>query len=407
MHLTPDAGWLNDPHGLYYLDGVYHVFFQYVPDSLEWRADLHWGHATSADLLHWKAEPIALSPGDGDDGCWSGCAVIGYDGRPTLFYTAAGGADHQLARIRSARLSDSGDWVKGRVVADAQRPSTRLFRDPMVFRDGDRWRMVVGSGTRDGIAEIDTFLSDDLESWSYDGVLAARDSRAQDPWTGSGWECPQVMRAAGDGGDVLIVSIWDDHAAHDVAATTGTFADGRFSPDQWRLLTAGQRHFAASSFTDAEGRPCVIFWIRGITDPERWSGALSVPYVVTTDGDEIGIVPHPHLERARLDGDGRPCTAIDVEWSVAPGRRLALVDTDGRELASLEASEGRVVVEVPGGPAPVDVAHGSPVLRVIADAQVLEVVADGGLVGLPLAAAPAGMLPRTDDDATVTWWHIN
>lgn len=406
VHLTPDAGWLNDPHGIYYQDGLYHLFFQHVPDSVEWRTDIRWGHATSADLLHWKSEPVALEPGDGDDGCWSGCSAIGDDGKPVLFYTAAQGDDHQVAPIRIAQLSDTGTWVKGPVVARAQRPSTRLFRDPMVLREGDRWRMIVGSGSNDGTAEVDTFVSDDLVRWTYDGVLASRSTKSQHPWTGTGWECPQLVHAAGDGGAVLIVSIWDDHAPHDVAAATGSYVDGRFTPDHWQLLSAGQSHFAASAFTDADDRPCVIFWIRGITDVGRWSGALSIPYVVTTDLDAIRLVPHPVVRGARVDPEGRAGEAIDIEWSPAPGRRLALVDADGREHAWIEAADGRLTVDVPGEPAPVHVSHTSPTLRVIVDAQVLEVVADGGLVGLPLPTHD-GLIPSTDDDATVAWWHLN
>ena len=98
VHLTPEAGWLNDPHGLHFLDGVYHLFFQHVPDSTDWRRDIHWGHATSTDLLHWESRPIALPPGDGDEGCWSGCAIIDDDGRPVLFYTSVGEPDPDLGR---------------------------------------------------------------------------------------------------------------------------------------------------------------------------------------------------------------------------------------------------------------------------------------------------------------------
>ena len=68
---------------------------------------------------------------------------------------------------------------------------------------------------------------------------------------------------------MLVVSIWDDHKPHDVAAATGTYDDGRFVVRHWRLLSAGAGHFAASAFTDVEGRSCLIFWIRGITDPGR------------------------------------------------------------------------------------------------------------------------------------------
>lgn len=409
IHLTPQAGWMNDPHGMYLLDGTYHLFFQHVPDSVDWRTDIHWGHATSTDLLHWEWEPVALAPDDDDDGCWSGTAVIGRDGRPVLFYTSVAQPDHQLGRIRRADLDASGEaWVAGDVVAEVVDPATRVFRDPMVFRDGDGWRMVVGAGTGTGTACAEVFRSADLTTWEYDGVLASRNASVQHPWTGTAWECPQVVRdAGGDGGDVLVVSIWDDHAPHDVAAATGTYTDGRFAAHRWRLLSAGAGHFAASTFVDHDDRPCLIFWIRGIADPGRWSGALSVPYVVDTQGDDVRLSPHPAVAEARVADDGRPHTALDVEWRPGAGGRLALVGADGVEVAVIEAAGGRITVTVPGAAEPVEVAHSSSVLRLLADAQVLEVVADGGLVGLPLPPSPDGLVARADTPDTVTCWHLS
>lgn len=412
VHLTPVAGWLNDPHGLYHLDGVYHLFFQHVPDSIEWRADIRWGHATSTDLIHWSPAPDALLPGDGDEGCWSGCAVIDDDGLPVLFYTAVGGPDLQLARIRVARPEATGEgWSKGEVVAESSEPNTRVFRDPMVFRDGDLWRMVVGSGSTDGTAGAQVFSSPDLVSWQYDGLLASRNTRAQDPWTGSAWECPQVLRgvdgANGTDSDVLVISIWDEHAPHDMAVTRGRYADGRFEPGSWRLMTAGQGTFAGSAFTDAEGRSCLIFWIRSVADPGRWSGALSVPYVVSLDGDHVRLAPHPALAGCRVAAEGRPGSALDIEWTSGGRGQLTLVGADGRARAVLEAAHGRLRITVAGGAAPVEVAHEGSTLRLIADAQVLEVVADGGLVGLPLTDVDGGLEPRSDVPDSLAWWHLN
>lgn len=80
VHLAPPAGWINDPLGLTYRDGVYHAFVQLNPHGCAWAPECHWGHATSPDLLTWTQQPVALSPGDGDTGCWSGCVVTDADG---------------------------------------------------------------------------------------------------------------------------------------------------------------------------------------------------------------------------------------------------------------------------------------------------------------------------------------
>jgi beta-fructofuranosidase len=414
VHFTPPAGWMNDPHGIYWLDGVYHLYFQHVPDAVEWQTGISWGHATSKDLVHWRPAAAVLVPGEGDEGIWSGSAVIDDDGRPVLFYTSAGGEDVDLGRVRSARLSQAGDhWVKGPVVVEAVDTATRVFRDPTVFRDGDHWSMVVGSGRSDGTACAEVFSSSDLESWTPVGILASRSTRSQHPWTGAAWECPQVISGDSDAPDVLVVSIWDDHKPHDVAAATGTYADGRFVVRHWRLLSAGAGHFAASAFIDVEGRSCLIFWIRGITDPGRWAGALSLPYVVTAEGDDVRLEPHPAVAAARLPPDaGRDAghvgsgLAIDVEWRPRQEDRLELVTREGEVQASVHVEGWTVTVAVRDA-ASVTVSHHSECLRIIADAQVLEVVADGGLVGLPLPASEAGLLPRTDDPGRVAWWHLS
>lgn len=408
LHLTPDHGWLNDPHGVFYLDGRYHLFFQHVPDSLEWSQDIRWGHATSIDLLHWRSEPDAILPGDGDEGCWSGCAVIDDDGGPVLFYTSVAAPDWEHGRVRSARLDPvSGDWVKGPVVAASMDPASRLFRDPMIFADGDRWRMVVGSGTVDETAGAQTFTSADLHTWEYDGWFAQRHTVAQSPWTGSGWECPQVLvDVAGAGGDVLVVSIWDGSGPCDVAAATGSVVDGRFVATTWRTLAVGLGHFAATAFTDAEGRDCLIFWIREISDPGRWTGALSVPYVVSSDAGGVRLAPHPNIAAARRPADGAPGAAIDVEWRPSPGSVLTLAGADGRPRAVIEASTLGLRVTAGRDALSVDVAHEGPTLRVIADAQVLEVVADGGLVGLALDDPEGGFVASADVPDSLRWWHL-
>jgi sucrose-6-phosphate hydrolase SacC (GH32 family) len=72
LHFTPERGWLNDPHGIIWAGGEYHLFYQHVPTGTEWAAAVHWGHAVAPDLLRWRRLPIALSPGPDEEGCWTG-----------------------------------------------------------------------------------------------------------------------------------------------------------------------------------------------------------------------------------------------------------------------------------------------------------------------------------------------
>src|SRR3954471_487360 len=106
LHFTAGAGWINDPHGLTYRDGTYHLFFQHLPTASAWAPDCHWGHATSPDLLRWTEQPVALRPGDGDDGCWSGSVVAPGDGDAALFYTSVRAPNLELGRVRRARPAD-------------------------------------------------------------------------------------------------------------------------------------------------------------------------------------------------------------------------------------------------------------------------------------------------------------
>lgn len=286
-HFTPRRGWINDPYGLTWHAGRYHLFFQQVPEQTGWSLAQHWGHAVSDDLLHWtELEPV-LSPGDGDEGVWSGSVAGGY-----AFYTSvrAGGADVGTVRMAHPRDDEWATWDKGSTVVVA--PSgldLAHFRDPSVARDGAQWRMVVGAGAEGGSAMALSWVSEDLFTWVYDGVLAARSSSATEPRTGAVWECPQLLRVGEDW--VLVVSVWADGEGHYEAAAVGALADGRFHPRAWHRLTYGAP-YAGSAFVDRDGRPCLVHWLRGVRG-DGWAGAHSVAHVVAVDGDRAVVRPHP------------------------------------------------------------------------------------------------------------------
>src|SRR5580765_7745531 len=224
IHLTPDRGWLNDPHGVIHRNGVYHVFYQVNPDSTEWITGIQWGHATSADLVTWTNHPPVLAPGDGDEGIWTGCAVDGPDGTPVIFYSSARGPDVHLAHIRPAFPDDSDllSWHKGSIVAQAPvQDGVVVFRDAVIRPEDGRWRMFVGAGLAGGRPALASFLSDDLQDWHYTGLAAV--GQPHDPWTGDAWECPQLI-TMGDR-TILLVSVWKDNETHHVAAGVGTFRD--------------------------------------------------------------------------------------------------------------------------------------------------------------------------------------
>ena len=200
-HFLAPSNWMNDPNGAIFWKGKYHLFYQYNPNSPSW-GTIHWGHAASSDLVHWEDFPIALSPSkEGPDkhGCWSGC-VVDDQGVPTALYTAPGPQTVCLA-------TGDGDltrWTKREVpVISLPPPGLDLtgfpsitgdasagFRDPFVWREGERWLLLIGSGIRGKGGTALLYESEDLRHWHYRQpfltAMVGTDCQM--------WECPILLR---------------------------------------------------------------------------------------------------------------------------------------------------------------------------------------------------------------------
>src|SRR3954452_5273770 len=141
FHFTADTGWINDPHGITVKDGQYHLFYQYVPDSMVWGPNCHWGHAAGRNLFELTRRPIALAPGDGDDGIWTGSLVVDEVGGRRILYTATSAPDFGIGgrRVATPERDDGAVWAKGAVVATAPPDHDLIaYRDPFVFRDREQ-----------------------------------------------------------------------------------------------------------------------------------------------------------------------------------------------------------------------------------------------------------------------------
>ncbi len=386
LHFTARSGWINDPHGITARDGGYDVFFQYVPDSTAWAPHCHWGHARGADLLSLLEWDAAIAPGDGDDGIWTGCLVTD-DGDARAFYTAITTPDFGIGRIRVARPTDAtwDRWDKGDVVVAAPEDMDLIaYRDPFIAREGDGWRMFVGAAGADGTAMALTYTSADLDTWVYDGVALSRSITETEPvWMGALWECPQIFEI--DGVAVMISSVWDQDVLHHVGYAVGSFDAGRFTPRRWGRLTWGDSLYAPSLFRDSEGRACLTFWLRGIAG-EDWTGAHSVPYLLSVVDDAVVATPHPDVDAHRrgqvLDGH-LPALTADVQWPGSHG--VVEVSSGGKAVATLSRKGTDLIVSIDGVDASVPVA--GPV-RVVIDGPVLEVASTAGVYAA--AVAPAG-----------------
>jgi beta-fructofuranosidase len=303
-HVAPETGWINDPNGPIEWDGRYHLFFQRNPLAATWSPRVHWGHAVSEDLCDWTPLPDALRPSaDGPDagGCWSGC-VVDNAGTPTALYSglAAAGADAAetvcLARgdptLRTWRKDPRNPVIAG------PPPGAGLtaFRDPFVWRENERWRMLIGAGMVDGGGAVLAYHSSDLLIWQPDGVLL----RAADAGiaTGSIWECPQYFEL----GDrrVLLLSVADGRPSH-VVALVGAEAGGRFTVERADRFDHGADCYAPATMADSRGRRLAWAWSwEARSAPQAWAGALTLPRVLALAADgTLSISPAPELRRLR------------------------------------------------------------------------------------------------------------
>ncbi len=204
-HFSPAYGWMNDPNGMVYLDGEYHLFYQYNPYGSMW-GNMHWGHAVSRDLVSWRHLPVAIAP-DSLGTIFSGSAVVDKEnvagfGKNAIvaFYTSAG---HRQSQSIAYSTDNGRTFIKydKNPVVTADIPD---FRDPKVFyyEPSQKWVMIVASGQ-----EVRFFISSNLKDWDFSGAF------------GSGygshdgvWECPDLIELPVDGnGDkkkwVLILNI--------------------------------------------------------------------------------------------------------------------------------------------------------------------------------------------------------
>ncbi|WP_432075392.1 glycoside hydrolase family 32 protein [Streptomyces wuyuanensis] len=314
-HLRPPRNWINDPNGLVFHDGHYHVFYQYNPHGAT-HANVHWGHFRSPDLLSWEALPIALSPAAGGvdaDGCFSGNAVSDGD-RLVLFYSANRwdrSPGHQP--VTSATSRDGGRTFapRGDLLIPAWPESCTMYRDPYVWRDGDRWRMLVGAALVDGRGAALLYESPDLETWTLQGPF---DARRQEPvghtglHTGEGWECPQYLPPQSGHPGALIFSAWNDHdGARCVAALIGEERGNLFDAAPPVLVDHGPDCYAPALLRAPDGRWLLWGWSgegreESWAVSDGWAGVLTLPREISVGADGT-LRQQPAAELLALRGE--------------------------------------------------------------------------------------------------------
>lgn len=285
---------MNDPNGLIQFRGEYHLFYQHNPVAPVW-GNMSWGHASSRDLVHWRHLSVALRPEQpyDKDGVFSGC-MVNAAGTPTAVYT---GTMPETQCIATSR--DMARWTKApeNPVVSGPPPGLKVagFRDPYVWREGDEWFMVVGSGVDAGRGAILLYRSRDLRRWEYLHPAATGDGS-----TGSMWECPNLFRLA-DRWVLLLSPIPLGRSIY----FTGQFRNGRFSPQQSGEMDCGGCFYAPQAFRDERGRRIVFGWLQENRPREAqvaagWSGVMSLPRVLTLGRDHaLRFSPAEEVKRLR------------------------------------------------------------------------------------------------------------
>jgi beta-fructofuranosidase len=333
-HFLPPANWMNDPNGLIQWQGTYHLFYQCNPDAAVW-GNMHWGHASSPDLVHWQHLPHAVAPtpgGPDHSGVWSGCAVD-WDRVPTVVYT---GRDNELEHVCLASSHDGLlTWQKysGNPVLPDPPPSLDWmgFRDPCVWRENGMWLMTLGTGIRDVGGAVLLYSSANLTDWNYLGPLVVGDIKEREPlWTGDMWECPTFF-SLGDR-HILIVSAMDHHPPRSLYTLyfTGEFRDGRFTPGMKAKMDGGDiYYYAPQVFLDESGRRIAFGWSREARSQAAqvaagWAGVMTLPRLLEWRADSrMSQRPVPELERLR--GEKRSWSNLAIEAGAA-GRSLRVLE---------------------------------------------------------------------------------
>ena len=303
-HYLPPKNWMNDPNGLIQWGGRYHLFYQYNPYGPLW-GSIHWGHASSKDLIHWEDHPIALTPdqGTGDEnGCWSGC-IVNDQGVPTALYT--GFINECDTPVMLATASDPGlicwdKFPKNPVIVKAPTGVKNTdFRDPFAWREGDLWKMLMGAGLKDGRCAVLLYESSNLISWDYVGIL--HHDKVSDEITT--WECPSFFPL--DDHYVLLVSLCPGFSG--VYYYVGDYDGVRFDPLCEGFLESGSILYASHVRQVDDGRALMFSWLRegrtqAASEQAGWAGVQSLPAMLTLS-EELHLVSEPVKELRALRGE--------------------------------------------------------------------------------------------------------
>lgn len=316
-HHTPAYGWMNDPNGMFYKDGVYHLYFQWNPYGSVW-ANMHWGHSTSTDLMHWNFEGSAIVP-DAWGAIFSGSCVVDHNN------TAGFGKDAVIAFYTSAKASPWGDVQSQSMAYSLDNGKTFVkyegnpiltssekdFRDPKVFwyAPGKHWVMMLAVGQH-----MEIYSSVNLKEWKKESEFGAMQGAH-----GGVWECPDLVEIPVEGTRekkwVLICNLNPGGPFGGSAAQyfVGSFDGKKFvneSPTQTKWMDWGKENYATVTWNNApDGRCIALGWMSNWqyannvpTRQYRSANTLARDLTLYREGQELYLKSTPSVEVKKARG---------------------------------------------------------------------------------------------------------
>ena len=308
-HPIPDYGWTNEPNGLMYYQGEYHMFYQ-KNDVFLGIAQQNWGHMKSEDLVSWEDLNSVLWPTSNsydNFGAWAGDTTLDEEGNPVIVYT---GVDGRKATIALAVSLDGMKTFKkydhNPIISGRPSDVNLDFRDPFIWKEGKTWYMIVGAGIAGIGGNTVLYASNDLYNWedSYKGIFFQGQIADGE---GEFWEVPIIHEFPNGKYLFLVQKTPDASSPARSFYWIGEFNGSRFIPDheQARNLEVINGFLSPTVTTDAEGRTTAIGIIPDEVSPEfqkeaGWAHLFSIPQVWNLDpNNELEIAPHPNLEAYR------------------------------------------------------------------------------------------------------------
>lgn len=338
FHFTTQKNWINDPNGLVWHDGLYHLYYQHNPFGTAW-GHMSWGHATSSDLVHWTEYPVAIAEDEAEgEMIFSGSAVhdpqgtAGFPGAIVACYTSHYGQQSPVRQAQSLAISTDGGFTftKQGEVLDR---SLSDFRDPKVFRYRDQWRMVVVHSLE---CRVEILGSENLREWNSLSFFAMPEDE------GVIWECPDLfeLHLNGESHWVLIVSVNPGGPLNGSGTKyfVGSFDGIAFEASQQaQWLDYGRDNYAGVTYNDAPGDERILIgWMNSWGKTPHlelpWTGAMTIPR-------RLSLVGRDGLLKLRQDPVVVPAETVVLDTSNAFS-----ADLNSELKAHFESTSGQLTI---------------------------------------------------------------